>query len=108
MTKKCLDGSAFEAIRVPIICEYPGLGDGPGQHASVREPIHNPAPALLLELPCSRRFGIQAVDGDDAIGVRAVPFPFRQESTYSMVVLSVASPIGAILRRPKARSGVVA
>ncbi len=44
MTKKCLDGSAFEAIRVPIICEYPGLGDGPGQHASVREPVHNPAP----------------------------------------------------------------
>jgi hypothetical protein len=71
MTEQCLYWGILEVIRVPVVCEYSGLGYSCGQHVVVAQPVNNPAPALaLLEFPRSRRFGAQAMDGDDAVRIR--------------------------------------
>lgn len=74
MTEQRLYRGIFEVIRVPIVREYPGLGYGCGQHVGVAQPVNNPTPILLLEFPSSRRFSAQAMDGDDAVGIRASIF----------------------------------
>jgi hypothetical protein len=77
MTEQCLYWGILEVIRVPVVCEYSGLGYSCGQHVVVAQPVNNPAPApapapalALLEFPSSRRFGAQAMDGDDAVRIR--------------------------------------
>jgi hypothetical protein len=101
MAEQRLYWGILEVIRVPVVCEYSGLGYSCGQHVIVTQPVNNPTPALL-EFPSSRRFSAQAMDGDDAVGIRA--YSYGQSQTYSTVVLSVVSSTGAILRSPKARA----
>lgn len=70
MTEQRLYWGISEVIRVPVVCEYSGLGYSCGQHVVVAQPVNHPGLALLLEFPSSRRFGAQAMDGDDAVGIR--------------------------------------
>jgi hypothetical protein len=90
----------LQVVCVPVICVYRGFGYSRWQHVAVHQPVDHPTSAP--EFPRSWRFGGQAMDCDDAIDVRK-SYSARRGETYSMVVLSLASLRGAILRSPKTR-----
>ena len=72
MSKQCLDGGMIENLRVPAVCIYPGIRNSSRQHVVITQPVYGRTSVLFVENPCSRRFGIQAMDGDDADQISAI------------------------------------